>query len=278
MILKSASTPGDLVIVTTEVDPDGLPVIVAIKPDGSGRYNHVVVPSNFIKSVYGRKEFENFVLSAIRSDGVLYNDKKRTQSLYSRVRLQLPESLIRDGFFKGTVTQNGVNVKKPTDAPDIRFSLKANRDLIKENAKLREVNQGLKEQFKTTTFAKVDKKALYQFTQKLLKDYSSGADINEVREMLDELYTYLANGENGEVSWDEAQRRAYEAAVAVLESASVLDDEMWQSYKGLRDHLRTTPIRIDKQDSSSLIGYENLEDFRNSYCDRRQKRKAVLPA
>ena len=262
IVMESASKKGDIVIVTSELDGDGQPIIVAIHPDGSGQYNRAEISSNFVTSMYGREGFGNFIKSAISEDRVLYNNKKRTRSLFAKVRLELPELLTSDGFFKDSVTQRGVNVKKPTDAPDIRFSLKANRDLIKENAKLREVNQGLKDQLKTTEFAKVDKKAMDQFTKKLLKDYFSGADINEVREMLDDLYTYLANGENGEVSWDEAQRRAYEAAVAVLESASVLDDEMWQSYKGLRDHLRTTPIRIDKQDSSSLIGYENLEDFR----------------
>lgn len=117
LILRSVSEPGDLVVVTTALDPDELPIVVAVKPDGIGRYNHVEVPSNFIKSMYGKKGFSSFVQSAIDGDGVLYGNKKRTQSLYSRVRLHLPESLIRDGFFEENLTQDDGDVKK-------KFSLK----------------------------------------------------------------------------------------------------------------------------------------------------------
>lgn len=89
----------------------------------------------------------------VQKAGSLNSDKKRTLTLYSRVGLQLPESLERDGFFENKVTQPDAKVKP-------QFSVKEHRAFLKENAKLREVNAGLKEQFKTTTFAKVDKRAL----------------------------------------------------------------------------------------------------------------------
>ena len=92
---------------------------------------------------------------------------------------------------------------------------------MRENAKLKEVNESLKEQFKTTKFVSVDKKSLDQFTRKLLKDYQSGADTDKIRSSLDTLYGYIANGEDGHApGWDTAYRMAYDTAVQVLEFQS----------------------------------------------------------
>lgn len=52
---------------------------------------------------------------------------------------------------KANVHPDGQEVKE-------KFSLKGQQDLMKENARLREVNQTLRDQFKTTAFAKVDRK------------------------------------------------------------------------------------------------------------------------
>lgn len=159
----------------------------------------------------------------------------------------------------------------------IKYSLKGTTDLAAENAKLREVNQGLREQFKTTKFAKVDKKALDQFTKTLMKDYASGADINEIRQMLDQVYTYIANGETEGTSWTEAQKRAFEAAVAILEDASTLDDEMWKQYSDLRKFLRTTAISISKEYDHDLGGYESIEEFRKANFGRLKITKDGTP-
>ncbi|MBC3513902.1 MuF-C-terminal domain-containing protein [Ruminococcus bicirculans (ex Wegman et al. 2014)] len=44
-------------IVTSEVDKSGNPIIASIKPNGKGRYEVENVSSNFITSVYGRNNF-----------------------------------------------------------------------------------------------------------------------------------------------------------------------------------------------------------------------------
>ena len=148
---------------------------------------------------------------------------------------------------------------------DVQFSLKDQENLLKENAKLKETVDGLKSQFKTTEFAKVDKNKLYSFAKTLLKDYESGADITETRDGLDDLYTYIANGEDGNpASWNEVQRRAYGVAVHILEGASVLNDEMYQNYKDIRDRLRTRGVSIDKRYDSSIPGYESINAFRKA--------------
>lgn len=150
-----------------------------------------------------------------------------------------------------------------------QFSLKEHNDLMRENARLKEVNESLRDQFKTTEFAKVDRKSLDGFTKRLLKDYSSGADINETRDALDGLYTYLANGEDGmSPSWNEAYKRAYETAASILEASSALDDDMYRQYKDLRERLRNARISIAPEYGNDLMGYENLQDFRKRNMGR----------
>lgn len=152
---------------------------------------------------------------------------------------------------------------------DTKFSLKEQNKLMKENAQLKETVEGLREQFKTTKFAQVDKKSLDRFTKQLLKDYKSDAEINDTRDALNDLYTYLANGENGEAPvWNEAYSRAYDVAVSILENASTLDDEMYQEYADLRKYLRTVGMTLDRQYSHDLYGYENLKEFRKAYMGR----------
>lgn len=118
MILESVTKSGDAVIITSELDGDGLPVVVSVHPDGSGQYNRAEIASNFITSMYGKDGFEGFIFSAVNDGRVLYNNKKRTRTLFANAGLQLPGSLLRDGFFKDNVSQNGENVKS-------RYSLKS---------------------------------------------------------------------------------------------------------------------------------------------------------
>ena len=143
------------------------------------------------------------------------------------------------------------------------YSLKEQNDLLKQNAKLKEVNRELRAQFKTTKFAKVDRKALNSFTKQLLKDYNSDVELEDARAALDGLYTYLANGENGESAmWQEAYDRAFEVSKAILESSRTMDDEMYRTYKALRDDLRKDGISIDQRYNHDLVGYDSIAEFK----------------
>ena len=166
----------------------------------------------------------------------------------------------------------------------MQFSLKDQSDVMRDNAKLKAVNEALKEQFKTTKFAKVDQKELRKFARNLLKDYTSDADLDVTLGKLDSLYTFLANDdpaatlatedqamESLENSWDEfsqpskwstAYRMAYNIAEDVIQDASVLNDDMYQEYDELRNYLRTVGISMNKYYEHDLAGYENLNDFR----------------
>lgn len=157
----------------------------------------------------------------------------------------------------------------PTSDPDIRFQLKENEKLLRENEKLRETVNGLKEQFKTTKVVKTDKRSLDSFAKSLLKDYSSDADSAEVRSALDDLFTYMANGENGDPPvWNDVFRKAYDVAVYVLQNATEVNDDLAVEYSDLRKTLRTRGISINKEYDHDLIGYESINDFRKANMGR----------
>ena len=151
------------------------------------------------------------------------------------------------------------------EGSNVQHSLKVQSNLERENAKLKEVNRELRAQFKTTKFAKVDRKALNSFTKQLLKDYSSDVELEDARAALDGLYTYLANGENGESAmWQEAYDRAFEVSKAILESSRTMDDEMYRTYKALRDDLRKNGIALGAMGDGDLMGYESIAEFKRA--------------
>lgn len=137
-MLESASKSGDIVIVTSELDQDGLPIIVSVRPDGTGQYNRTEIAGNFITSMYGKNGFEEFISKAIEEERVLYNNKKRTRTLFANAGLQLPRSLTRDGFFKDKVAQVAEDVNG-------KYSLKAGTE-SKSAAELRRRNRELENQ------------------------------------------------------------------------------------------------------------------------------------
>lgn len=151
------------------------------------------------------------------------------------------------------------------EGSNVQHSLKEQSNLELENAKLKEVNRELRAQFKTTKFAKVDRKALNSFTKQLLKDYSSDVELEDARAALDGLYTYLANGENGESAmWQEAYDRAFEVSKVILESSRTMDDEMYRTYKALRDDLRKNGIALGAMGDGDLMGYESIDEFKRA--------------
>lgn len=127
MILRSLTEENSVVVVSAKRDGDNLPIIVAIKPNGVGKYNRVDVVTNFAMSAYGRTGFGSFIDRTIESGGVLYANKKRTQSLFARSGLKMPQALNKDGFYESNIAQFNPNVNTVAAEPsgnNTRYSLK----------------------------------------------------------------------------------------------------------------------------------------------------------
>lgn len=153
-----------------------------------------------------------------------------------------------------------IDNKKPTADSDVRFSLKSQQNLIKENQKLKDYNEYLKEQMKLTKDIKQDKKAMEKLSKGILKDYSSEMDSAELLRQLNEVYSYIANSDSP--SWDELKSMARRVAGNILSQSVAINDELYQSYKELRNNLAKTRITLSEDYRDSLK--DGYEDFRKA--------------
>lgn len=226
-------------------------------------------------------EFAKVLKDSIGYDGLISKwPAGEVYVVFDNTQMKLADAVTLDD--NGNVLPLSERFNSEND--DIRFSLKDQSDIMRDNAKLKEVNAALREQFKTTKFAKVDQKELRAFARKLLKDYTSDADLDVTLGKLDSLYTFLANDDPAAVAatqeqaleslanskdefsqpskWSTAYRMAYEIAEGVIQDASVLNDDMYVEYEDLRKRLRSTGLSISKEYEHDLPGYEDLNDFR----------------
>lgn len=170
-----------------------------------------------------------------------------------------------------------VDNQTPTSDPDIRRSLKG--DILRENAALQEENALLRKrvdywrgQTRRTQRATTDKKAVERTARELIAAYHADLETADVAAGLQSLYDYIAGGRDGndELTYTEARRRADELARKLVEHAVVEDTEAYDDYSGLRQYLRTTPLSISGEDSSSIPDYG---DFRRRNFGRIHLRK-----
>lgn len=127
MVLDSAQRNDAVVFVSDQTDADGLPIVAAIRPNGSGVYEMTRQPANFLLSMYGRENFDKFIESAARDGRILYVNKIKSQSLLGDQGVQFATGL-SNADSDGIVHQssNAVNTemqKPPTKNPGERYSV-----------------------------------------------------------------------------------------------------------------------------------------------------------
>ena len=127
MVLDSAQRNDAIVFVSDQTDADGLPIVAAIRPNGSGVYEMTSQPTNFLLSMYGRENFDKFIESAARDGRILYVNKIKSQSLLGDAGVQFATGL-SNADSDGIVHQsrNVVNTEAkeaPAKNPDERFSV-----------------------------------------------------------------------------------------------------------------------------------------------------------
>ena len=224
------------------------PVVVGLvmKLDRSG--SNVVTN---IRTIHARSDFAK----QITDDTVLYlnENKNKTRNWFQVCgNLNVPLEGIRFGVIR--------SISFETENVNISYSLKGNNDILKENEKLKDYNEYLKEQMKLTKDIKQDKKAMEKLSKGILKDYSSEMDSAELLRQLNEVYSYIANSDNP--SWDELKPMARRVAGNILSRSVAINDELYQSYKELRNNLAKTRITLSEDYRDSLK--DGYEDFRKA--------------
>lgn len=127
MVLDSAQRNDAVVFVSDQTDEDGLPIVAAIRPNGSGVYEMTRQPANFLLSMYGRENFDKFIESAARDGRILYVNKIKSQALLGDQGVQFATGL-SNADSDGIVHQssNAVNTetqKPPTKTGGERYSV-----------------------------------------------------------------------------------------------------------------------------------------------------------
>lgn len=139
--------------------------------------------------------------------------------------------------------------------PDIRYSVKGAEvsreyaDVLKENELLKERVDYWKGQTKRTVRATTNEKSVSREATSLVKRYGAELDAADIQGDLQSLYDAMANGE---LDGKEAFTQAKEIAGKLVENAVEADDELYQSYKDLRNFLRTTKLTISEEDGKNI--------------------------
>lgn len=89
IIMKSMSKEKAIVAVFNDVDKNNIPIIAAIEPNGKGTYDFKQIDSNFVLSVYGKENFNNFVNKALNDNKLLFTDQKIINELEKKTGIEI---------------------------------------------------------------------------------------------------------------------------------------------------------------------------------------------
>ena len=171
--------------------------------------------------------------------------------------------IVNDGTSEMVVVFEPNQIKSATDNvgtfnrnnPDIRYSVKGAEvsreyaDVLKENELLKERVDYWKGQTKRTVRTTTNEKSVGREATSLVKRYGAELDATDIQGDLQSLYDAMANGE---LDGKEAFSQAKEIAGKLVENAVEADDELYQSYKDLRNFLRTTRLTISEEDGKNI--------------------------
>lgn len=121
MIFDSLSSNNTLVEVTDTVC-NNMPVIIAVRPNGSGKVNGIEYPANFAVSIYPRENIMAQLEKAVELNKVLYVNKEKSQRLASVLGLPLPQCLTN--LTSDIILHQSQNISNHELADDYRNDLR----------------------------------------------------------------------------------------------------------------------------------------------------------
>ncbi len=194
----------------------------------------------------------------------------------------VPDNISED--LKKKLTDNGVSVveydqgdeldrvSKLNSLDDVKFSLPesdtASYDILaRENEDLKAQVEALENEMKLTKGHKVKPEAVKKLARKLLREYSSTMDVEELSAELEKIFNYVADTENA--SADIASKAMYSLAKRIINESRSLDTTLSDQYRNVTEYLRKTKIRVSPGMESELAYlYGSYNDFRKSNFGR----------
>ena len=267
IVMPSKNSDSRIVMFGEVMDANGEPVttILELQPTGKGGQ---IMDMNVVASAYGK---DGNPARFIQSSGVLYLDpnKTRTEQWLHSIGLQLPSGLTTLGPIGSITYQNGKVKMESIPASQVvelsgesgeRLSLTGEnlleaearaKALEKENAVLRERLGNIKDQMNQADL----RKEAYA----LAKRYHAKLSVNELAKDLQTLHDKMLQNEGADwQSWETMYGEALRIAQKITEHAVEKQDGRYTEYRGLRDYLKQTPLRISEKDSIGLSDYTSL--------------------
>lgn len=156
---------------------------------------------------------------------------------------------------------------KINEVEDAKFSRKGTsidkeyEALLRERDALKERVNYWRGQTKRTASATTDRNAVARSARELISNYGAQLQTEEIRPGLQRLYDFMASGKDGrdELTYEAVRERAEGIAQKIANSAVAQEDELYRSYKDLRDYLRGTKLTISEADGRDI---PDFGDFR----------------
>lgn len=205
----------------------------------------------------------------LQNSDVMFLDKKRTTRLLSEIGFQTPISCNRSGYigtiayardavklegepFSQVVELSGESGERLSLTGENLLEAEARaKALEKENAVLRERLGNIKDQMNQADL----RKEAYALT----KRYHAKLSVNELAKDLQTLHDKMLQNEGADwQSWETMYGEALRIAQKITEHAVEKQDGRYTEYRGLRDYLKQTPLRISEKDSIGLSDYTSL--------------------
>lgn len=194
-----------------------------------------------------------------------------TQTMYASVQtnrnlVTAPDeqaSAIRPKTFRDTVpTDNSISPNKG----DIKSQLKEVDylgDYWFEESSDPDMTGILQQEINLAKGSKIGNLEINRIANRLLKNYNSSYDKGTLTENLNKLFSYLESGES--IDGAEVASAATSIAKSVLSQSLEADTTLSDTYKDLKDFLRTTKIQLSDQDKADLAQYGGYNTFRKNY-------------
>ena len=206
-----------------------------------------------------------YMSDLLRKGNILYTQNEKSIDELLAQRRQVPKWKPDDAFSDDSIRETGEKVNG-------KFSreLTPLENLRIQNEHLQEQVEYWKGQTKRSDRAEIDRKAVEKAVKALARSYGIRLTDEESSILTREtkrLYDYMSRGYEGddELTWSDAQMRAYAIADRLVEQATAVDDTMYQQYKDLRDYLRKTSFKISPTESHDIADFN---DWRRSLRGR----------
>ena len=245
---------------------NGKPIMVAIMMKANKETGNML---DIIRTVEMRSDYERL----ITPDSVLWvnPDKKRTQEWVHRLgETKAPFADTSSGFIRSiSYSEENSNPSEKFSLRDIDQNMDEVQRIVEENKTLLgivgELNKQIKELGGTRT---VDSKQVRELARSLKANYESKVSVSDLAANLQTAFDQMANA-----STDSEAKAAMTAMSAIvrdmLEKSQRVDTTMYDEYKGMRDYLRTTPIRLtDNQWQEVRKRYGSEKEFRRAVMGR----------